>query len=61
MHKIDISEKDKPFANIDVDKDKVLIGAYEGGKIARRLFYMDEKQLELLINGLIAAKNLIKN
>lgn len=61
MYRIDISEKDKPFANIEVDNNRVLIGAYEGGKIVRRLFYMDKKQLELLIKGLNAAINLIDN
>lgn len=59
-YSLDILAKERPFVNIEVDKDRVLIGAYENGKIARKLFYMNKEQLELLINGLIAATNLIE-
>lgn len=45
--------------NIEVEGDRVLLGAYEDGKIARRLFFIDKEQLELLINGLMAANVLI--
>ena len=45
--------------NIEVENDRVLIGAYEDGKIARKLFFINKEQLELLINGLMAANVLI--
>mgnify|MGYP004692429207 FL=1 len=45
--------------NIEVENDRVLIGAYEDGKIARKLFFIDKEQLELLIDGLMAANVLI--
>lgn len=60
-YSLDILAKERPFANIEVDKDRVLIGAYENGKIARKLFYMNKEQLELLIKGLTAAMSLIDN
>ena len=47
--------------NIEVEDDRVLLGAYEDGKIARRLFFIDKKQLELLIDGLKAVNVLIHN
>ena len=47
--------------NIEVENDRVLIGAYEDGKIARRLFFIDKEQLELFIDGLMAANVLIHN
>lgn len=47
--------------NIEVENDRVLIGAYEGGKIARKLFFINKEQLELLTNGLMAANVLIHN
>lgn len=50
---LDITAKDKPFMNIEVENDKILLGAYERGKIARRLFLINKEQLELLIDGLI--------
>lgn len=45
--------------NIEVENDRVLIGAYENGKIARKLFFINKEQLELLIDGLMAANVLI--
>lgn len=58
-YSLDITSKKNPFINIEVEDDRVLLGAYEDGKIARRLFFIDKEQLELLINGLMAAKILI--
>ena len=46
--------------NIEVIGDRVLLGAYESGQIARKLFYIDKEQLELLIKGLMAANILIQ-
>ena len=60
-YSLDITSKDKPFINIEVEDDRVLLGAYEGGKIARRLFFINKEQLELLIDGLRAANILIHN
>ena len=47
--------------NIEVIDDRVLLGAYEGGKIERRLFFINKEQLGLLIDGLMAANILIHN
>lgn len=58
-YSLDITSKNKPFINIEVGDDRVLLGAYEDGKIARRLFYIDKEQLELLIKDLKAANILI--
>lgn len=58
---LDITSKKNPFINIEVENDRVLIGAYENGKIARKLFFINKEQLELLINGLMAANVLIHN
>ena len=58
-YSLDITLKDKPFINIEVEDDRVLLGAYEDKKIARRLFYIDKEQLELLIKGLKAANILM--
>ena len=58
-YSLDITSKNKPFINIEVEDDRVLIGAYEGGKIARKLFFINREQLELLVNGLIAVNALI--
>lgn len=58
-YSLDITSKNKPFINIEVEDDRVLLGAYEDGKIARRLFYIDKEQLKLLIKGLTAANILI--
>lgn len=45
--------------NIEVIDDRVLLGAYEDGKIERKLFFINKEQLELLINGLMAVKSLV--
>ena len=45
--------------NIEVIDDRVLLGAYESGKIERKLFFINKEQLELLINGLMAVNALI--
>lgn len=58
-YSLDITSKNKPFINIEVIDDRVLLGAYEDGKIARKLFFIDKKQLELLIDGLKAVNVLI--
>lgn len=58
-YSLDITSKNKPFMNIEVENDRVLLGAYESGQIARKLFFIDKEQLELLINGLMAANTLI--
>lgn len=60
-YRLDITSKNKPFINIEVENDRVLIGAYEGGKIERRLFFIDKEQLVLLINGLMAVNSLVHN
>lgn len=60
-YSLDITLKDKPFINIEVEDDRVLLGAYEDGKIARKLFFINKDELELLINGLMAANTLIHN
>lgn len=58
-YSLDITSKKNPFINIEVEDDRVLLGAYEDGKIARKLFFIDKEQLELLIDGLMAANVLI--
>lgn len=58
-YSLDITSKNKPFINIKVIDDRVLLGAYEDGKIARKLFFIDKEQLELLIDGLKAVNVLI--
>ena len=60
-YSLDITSKNKPFINIEVENDRVLLGACECGKIARRLFFINKQELELLINGLMAANTLINN
>ena len=60
-YSLDITSKNKPFMNIEVENDRVLIGAYESGKIERKLFFINKEQLELLINGLMAVNVLIHN
>ena len=60
-YSLDITSKNKPFINIEVENDRVLLGAYEGGKIERRLFFINKEQLGLLINGLMAANVIIHN
>lgn len=58
-YSLDITSKNNPFINIEVENDRVLLGAYECGKIARKLFFINKEELELLIKGLMAANNLI--
>ena len=58
-YSLDITSKNKPFINIEVENDRVLIGAYESGKIERKLFFINKEQLELLINGLMAVNALV--
>ena len=60
-YSLDITSKNNPFINIEVKDDRVLLGAYEGGKIARKLFFIDKEELKLLIKGLMAANILIHN
>lgn len=60
-YSLDITSKKNPFMNIEVIDDRVLIGAYEDGKIERRLFFIDKEQLGLLIDGLIAVNSLVHN
>lgn len=60
-YSLDITSKNKPFMNIEVIDDRVLLGAYEGGKIERRLFFINKEQLGLLIDGLMAVNVLIHN
>mgnify|MGYP001522916034 FL=1 len=58
-YSLDITSKNKPFINIEVENDRVLLGAYEGGKITRKLFFINKEQLELLVNGLMAVNVLV--
>jgi hypothetical protein len=58
-YSLDITSKNKPFINIEVENDRVLLSAYEGGKIARKLFFINKEQLKLLINGLMAVNVLV--
>lgn len=58
-YSLDITSKNNPFMNIEVIDDRVLLGAYEDGKIERKLFFINKEQLELLINGLMAVKSLV--
>ena len=58
-YSLDITSKNKPFINIEVENDRVLLGAYESGKIERKLFFINKEQLELLINGLMAVNVLV--
>ena len=60
-YSLDITSKNNHFINIEVENDSVLIGAYENGKIARKLFFINKEQLELLIDGLKAVNILIHN
>ena len=60
-YSLDITSKNKPFINIEVENDRVLLGAYESGKIERKLFFINKEQLKLLINGLMAVNVLIHN
>ena len=58
-YSLDITSKNKPFINIEVENDRVLLGAYESGKIERKLFFINKEQLKLLINGLIAVNAIV--
>ena len=58
-YSLDITSKKNPFMNIEVIDDRVIIGAYEDGKIERRLFFINKEQLGLLINGLMAVNDLV--
>ena len=60
-YSLDITSKNKPFINIEVENDRVLLGAYEDGKIERKLFFINKEQLGLLIDGLMATNVLIHN
>lgn len=60
-YSLDITSKNNPFINIEVKDDRVLLCAYEDGKIARKLFFIDKEELKLLIKGLMAANILIHN
>ena len=60
-YSLDITSKNNPFMNIEVENDRVLLGAYESGKIERKLFFINKEQLELLINGLMAINALVKD
>lgn len=60
-YSLDITAKDKPFMRIEVEDDKVLLGAYEDGRITRKLFFINKEQLNILINGLREVNTLIQN
>ena len=60
-YSLDITLKDKPFINIEVENDRVLLGAYESGKIERKLFFINKEQLGLLIDGLMSINVFIHN
>lgn len=62
MYSLDIidDKHDLAFINIKANEENVLISAYENGKIARSLFYIDKQQLELLIEALSAVNLLLK-
>lgn len=61
IYSLDIHNRENhPFINIRVENERCLVSAYEGGKITRSLFYMDERELKLFVNGLQSAKVLMK-
>nr|DAJ70389.1 MAG TPA: hypothetical protein [Caudoviricetes sp.] len=61
MYSLDIiDDKHDAFINIEANEELVLISAYEDGKIARSLFYIDKQRLESLIEALSAVKLLLK-
>ena len=61
MYSLDIlDDKHYAFINIEINEERVLISAYEDGKIARSLFYIDKQHLESLIEALSAVKLLLK-
>lgn len=61
VYSLDIENRENhAFINIKVNEgDSVLISAYEGGKIARKLFYINKRELGMLIKGLLAADILL--
>lgn len=61
VYNIDIENwKNHAFINIKVEEDyRVLVSAYEDGKIAKSLFYIDKRELGMLIKGLLAADVLL--
>lgn len=62
MYSLDIidNKHNYAFINIKANGENVLISAYEDGKIARSLFYIDKQHLESLIEALSAVKLLLK-
>lgn len=58
---IDIENwKNHAFVNIKIEEGcRVLLSSYEDGKIARSLFYMNKRELGMLIKGLLAADALL--
>lgn len=61
VYNIDIENwKNHAFINIKVEEGcRVLVSAYEDGKIARSLFYIDKRELGMLIKGLLAVDVLL--
>lgn len=51
---IDLFEKDAlyPWGNIIDTNNRTLIGMYEEGKVARKLFWINKTQLRQLVNTL---------
>lgn len=62
MYSLDVIDDkyNHAFINIKANGEYVLISAYEDGKIARSLFYIDKQRLESLIKALSAVKLLLK-
>lgn len=62
MYSLDVIDDkyNHAFINIKTTGENVLISAYEDGKIARSLFYIDKQRLESLIKALSAVKLLLK-
>lgn len=58
---IDIENwKNHTFINIKIEEGhRLLLSAYEDDKIARSLFYIDKRELGMLIKGLLAADVLL--
>lgn len=61
IYTIDIENwNNHAFINIKVEEGyRVLVSAYEDGKIARSLFYIDKRELGMLIKGLLAVDVLL--
>ena len=53
-YSLDITSKNKPFINIEVENDRDHLDAYEDGKIERQSFFINHEQLGLLIDGFMA-------